>query len=145
MTDSVEKHAVYAGTRLAAGGKLAHVWEVDGTELWFSKPTGGVIGGIYVLKMTPDLKKAWASPPKYTMERIDDKDKVASWEVHHLATSRARRRAAAERKHKANGVLDDATYSLDRIVAGLKSVHEVYVLTELLKEHLLDHYWKTRK
>jgi hypothetical protein len=142
--EMVDVQAVYAGQRTATGGKLAHAWVVDGEELWFSKPTGGVVGGIYVLKMTPDHKSVFTGSPMYTMNRIEDRDQVAAWEIRHKSVARARRRAAAERKHKANGILDDATWSLDKIVKGLKTVDEVYVLSDLLRDHLLETYRKSR-
>lgn len=142
--ESVDVTAIYAGQREAKGGKLAHAWIVNDEELWFSKPTGGVIGGIYMLKMTPDFRQAFTGATRYTTERIDDKDKIAAWEIRHKTVTRNRRRAVAERKHKANTVLTDATWSLDRIVKGLKTVDEVHALNTILAEHLLDVYWKSR-
>lgn len=145
MTDSVDKQAIYAGQREVMGGKLAHVWVVDEKEMLFSKPTGGVVGGIYILKMTPNLEQVFSAPARYTMERIADGNRIAVWEVEHQTIVRKRRRAAAERKHKANGVLGDATWRLDRIVESMRGVDEVYALSEVLKEHLLETYWKSRK
>ena len=145
MTDSVEQQAVYAGQREVNGGKLAHLWVVDGTEMLFAKPSGGVIGGIYVLTMTPNLQSVFQTPAWYTMERTEDTAQSAAWEIQHRVTVRNRKRAAAERKHKANSVLTDATWSLDHIVKGLKNVDEVYALSEVLKDHLLKTYWESRK
>lgn len=144
MTDAeqIEVQAIYAGQRLVSGGKLAHCWVVKDREMLFSKPTGGVVGGIYILKMTPDLEQVYQASPRYTMERISDQDKIASWEVHHLTTVRARKRAAAERKHKGDSVIPQATAHLEELSAGFRNVQEVYALAEITKERMLDAYWK---
>jgi hypothetical protein len=142
--ESVEQTATYAGVREASNGKLAQAWIVNGEELWFSKPIGQVVGGIYVLQMTPDRKRAYTKSQRYTMERIDDREQIAAWELADRRVKNKRKRAAAERKHKANGVLDDATYSIDRITRSLKTVDEAHALGDLLRQHVIDEFWRSR-
>lgn len=142
--EPVSVQVIYAGQREVNGGKLAHSWIVDGEEKLFAKPTGGVIGGIYLIKMTPDHESVYKYPAVYTLERSDDV-RTASWEIEHKRVARKRKREAAERKHKADGELTNAYEPLDRITEKLRSPEEARVLGVLVAEHILDHYWKTRK
>lgn len=143
--ETVKKIITYMGQREATGGKLAHAWLVEGEEAWYSKPAGGVVGGLYSIEMTPDLKSMFSNSLAYTMERIDDKEQIALWEIKHQTVVRKRKRAAAERKHKANTVLKDATWSIDRIIEKMKTPDEAYALITLVSDHIMDEYWRSRK
>jgi hypothetical protein len=101
---TLEEHEwTYMGRRLSLTDKIAGRWiDHTGEERMFLKPpTGGVVGGRYQVRCSPDGSSLSTGDPKY-IGAADRPDDIAEWRLQdraaytELEAIRRRRKAASE-------------------------------------------------
>lgn len=136
MTSPVEEVWIFAGNRVDAKGRRAHVWQPVGTDelLWFRPRGTYVVGSEYRVQVTrhtdDNLTKHGAAV--YVGRHGDDAVR-AKLEAAHRAAETRLRVAALERNDKRKSALDEAVEPLAEILRSASTVDRDALLAYVLR------------
>lgn len=141
-------HLAYAGRRHDGKGKPTHAWvSPDEPERLrsYGGLKGSVIGGIYTVENDPEEPTTvYPSTLTYTGARVDEDVRVP-WDLAHQAIIRQEGRDKAHRAAAKRTDLDDALEPLLEYVAKLRTRHDVYAVTAIVGERLVDAFYTRGK
>lgn len=147
---------VYAGRRFDGKAKLAHAWvRFDDLDkvLIYSKLRGHAIGGIYTVEQADADGTLYGSTLAFTGERLGDgvEDDAphlarrAEWSLKDQETLRQDGRRKAEAALARRSDLDEALEPLLAYTATLRTRHDIYALSALVGERLVDAFYTRGK
>lgn len=141
---------VYAGRRLPkAGAKPNHAWyrpeNLDDDLTFGPQSAGAAIGGLYTVDgQTNDSGgvSIYPSTIRFTGERIDDTDRIATWQAVDQETRSHLALQAGERKYAQSAELERALEPLIRLTQSARTRGEATAIRNAVVERLNEAWWK---
>jgi hypothetical protein len=134
----------YAGQRLTRQHRLATLW-IDnagaGTELWFTRKTRHVIGGLYEVTVTRHDNDGLSrhGDAIYTGKQLPpDDERVRRWTTHHHAAHVRHQQIRAEANAAKRDAIDHALQPLRELVATCRTRDERDALLATILRRLTD-------
>lgn len=143
-TDLIDRRMVYQGRR-RSNGKTVHAWmdPETGQQCVFEGVPAASPGGVYDARVRlHDGTVEAMSPSVSFVETWDVEVDRAGWQALHRAAMNAEQKASAEKRLARHPDLNTTLDPLEEIARRCRTLNEVYALGDLVKQRLVDAFFK---